>query len=84
VRDVYKISLDGKKKLKLSQQVGTNSATFSPNFEYFINTYSSATVAPTYTLNASKDGKQVKAIVDNLALTDKLKNTIYQLKNSLN
>jgi len=73
VRDVYKISLDGKKKVKLSQQVGTNSATFSPNFEYFINTYSSATVAPTYTLNASKDGKQVKAIVDNLALTDKLK-----------
>jgi dipeptidyl-peptidase-4 len=73
VRDVYKISLDGKKKVKLSQQVGTNSATFSPNFEYFINTYSSATVAPTYTLNASKDGKQVKAIVDNLALVDKLK-----------
>lgn len=73
VRDVYKISLDGKKKVKLSQQVGTNSATFSPNFDYFINTFSSATVAPTYTLNASKDGKQVQAIVDNLALEDKLK-----------
>ncbi len=73
VRDVYKISLDGKKKVKLSQQVGTNSATFSPNFDYFINTFSSATAAPTYTLNASKDGKQVQAIVDNLALEDKLK-----------
>jgi dipeptidyl-peptidase-4 len=73
VRDVYKINLDGKKKVKLSQQVGTNAATFSPNYDYFINTYSSATVPPTYTLNNSKDGKQVQAIVDNTALVDKLK-----------
>ncbi len=73
VRDVYKISLDGKNKVKLSQQVGTNAATFSPNFDYFINTYSSATTPPTYSLNNSKDGKQVKGIVDNTALTEKLK-----------
>ena len=73
IRDVYKISLDGKKKAKLSQQVGTNAATFSPDFTYFINSFSSATVPTTYTLNSSKDGKQVKAIVDNVALTDKLK-----------
>jgi dipeptidyl-peptidase-4 len=73
VRDVYKISLDGKKKVKLSQQVGTNAATFSPNFDYFINTYSSATTAPTYTLNSSKDGKQVQSIVENTALVEKLK-----------
>lgn len=73
VRDVYKISLDGKKKVKLSQQVGTNAATFSPDFTYFINTYSSSTVPMTYTLNSSKDGKQVQSIVDNTALLDKLK-----------
>lgn len=73
IRDVYKISLDGKNKVKLSQQVGTNDATFSPNFEYFINTYSSVTVPTTYTLNSSKDGKQVQSIVDNSALTEKLK-----------
>ena len=73
VRDVYKISLDGKKKVKLSQQVGTNAATFSPNFDYFINTYSSATSAPAYTLNSSKDGKQVQSIVDNNLLLEKLK-----------
>lgn len=73
VRDVYKISLDGKKKVKLSQQVGTNAATFSPDFTYFINTYSSSTVPMTYTLNNSKDGKQVQSIVDNTALLDKLK-----------
>ncbi|WP_298140427.1 S9 family peptidase [Flavobacterium sp.] len=73
LRDVYKISLDGKKKVKLSSQVGTNAATFSPDFTYFINTYSSATVPPTYTLNSSKDGKQVQEIVNNTTLVDKLK-----------
>jgi dipeptidyl-peptidase 4 len=72
LRDVYKISLDGKKKVKLSSQVGTNAATFSPDFTYFINTYSSATVPPTYTLNSSKDGKQAQEIVNNTALVDKL------------
>lgn len=79
IRDVYKISLDGKKKVKLSQQVGTNGATFSPDFTYFINSFSSATVPPTYTLNSSKDGKQVQSIVDNTALLDKLKK--YDLPN---
>lgn len=73
LRDVYKISLDGKKKVKLSSKVGTNAATFSPDFTYFINTYSSATVPPTYTLNTSMDGKQAQEIVNNSALLDKLK-----------
>ncbi len=73
VRDVYKIALDGKNKVKLSQQVGTNAATFSPNFEYYINTFSSATTPPIYSLNDSKDGKKIKGIVDNTALTEKLK-----------
>jgi len=74
VRDVYRIGLDGKNKVKLSQQVGTNTATFSPNYQYFINAYSSAVVPPTYTLNTAKDGKMVQAILDNTALLTKLKN----------
>ena len=73
VRDIYRISLNGKNKVKLSQQVGTNNATFSPNFDFFINTYSSATTPPTYTLNSSKDGKLVKGILDNGSLLEKLK-----------
>ena len=79
VRDVYKIGLDGKNKVKLSQQTGTNEATFSPDFTYFINTYSSAIVPTAYTLNSSKDGKQVQSIVDNTTLSDKLKK--YDLPN---
>lgn len=79
VRDVYKISLDGKKKVKLSSQVGTNAATFSPDFSLFINSFSSATVPPTFTLNNSKDGKLAQEIVNNTALAEKLKK--YDLPN---
>ncbi|WP_395053752.1 S9 family peptidase [Flavobacterium sp.] len=79
IRDVYKISLNGKTKVKLSQQVGTNSATLSPNFDYFINTFSNATIPTNYTLNNSKDGKQVQSIVNNDALSEKLKK--YNLPN---
>lgn len=71
-RDVYKISLDGKKKTLLSQQVGTNEATLSPDFSYFINKYSSVKTAPTFTLNTTKNGSLVKAILDNKALEEKL------------
>lgn len=71
-RDVYSIKVDGKSKVRLSTKTGTNSATFSPNFQYFINTYSSATSAPTYTLNDSKTGAVVKTIVSNEAVEQKL------------
>jgi dipeptidyl-peptidase-4 len=72
-RDVYKIGLDGKNKFRLSSKIGTSSATFSPNFEFFISSYSSATVPTTFTLNSSKDGKQVQSIVENEDLSEKLK-----------
>jgi len=73
LRDIYKISLDGKKKVRLSSETGTNSATFSPNFTYFINTFSSVTVPTIYTLNSATDGKQLQEIVNNNPLADKLK-----------
>ena len=72
-RDVYRISLDGKNKVRLSQNTGTNAATFSPNFQYYINTFSSASQPTTYTLNEAKAGKQVQSIVENDALAEKLK-----------
>ncbi len=72
-RDVYRIGLDGKNKTRLSQNTGTNAATFSPNFQYFINTYSSASQPTTYTLNEAKAGKQVQVIENNESLAVKLK-----------
>ena len=72
-RDVYRIGLDGKNKVRLSQYTGTNAATFSPNFQYYINTFSSAAQPTTYTLNDAKFGKQVQVIENNESLASKLK-----------
>ena len=71
-RDIYRIGLDGKNKVRLSKNTGTNAATFSPNFQFFINTFSSASQATTYTLNESKTGKEIQVIENNEALTAKL------------
>ncbi len=72
-RDIYKINLNGKNKVRLSKATGTNSATFSPNFQFYINSFSSATVPPTFTLNESKSGKLVQTIVSNESVLEKLK-----------
>ncbi len=71
-RDVFRIGIEGKNKLCLSDQTGTNSATFSPNYQYFINTFSSASQPQTYTLQESKAGKTLQTIVENKALLQKL------------
>lgn len=71
-RDVYSIKLNGSVKKRLSSATGTNSATFSPNFEYYINTFSSATSPSVYSLNEAKSGKEVQSIKKNDALLSKL------------
>jgi dipeptidyl-peptidase-4 len=71
-RAIYRISLDGKNKIALAKTTGTNAATFSPNFQYFINTFSSAAQPTTYTLNEAKTGKEIQVIENNKALSDKL------------
>lgn len=71
-RDVYAIKLDGSGKKRLSTSTGTNAATFSPNFQYFINAFSSSKNAPKYTLHETKTGKLIKTIVSNEALESKL------------
>ncbi|WP_044402381.1 S9 family peptidase [Lacinutrix sp. Hel_I_90] len=64
-RDVYSIKLDGTDKQRLSKAQGTNNADFSADFTYFINTYSSATTPPLYTLNDASNGDVIKTIKDN-------------------
>jgi dipeptidyl-peptidase-4 len=71
-RAVYSIALDGKNLQKLSAKPGTNHADFSADYTYFINTYTSATTAPVYTLHLSENGKQVREIKNNNALLSKL------------
>ncbi|RMB56770.1 S9 family peptidase [Dokdonia sinensis] len=67
-RGVYAVKLDGKKKQALATEAGTNSADFSADFTYFINSYSSTTIPWRFTLNSAKDGKEIKTIKDNQEL----------------
>ena len=71
-REVYKINISGTNKVKLSSKTGTNSATFSPNYQYFINSFANTQTPPVYTLNDSKAGKELKKIVSNEKLLEKL------------
>jgi dipeptidyl-peptidase-4 len=73
-RGIYSISLKGKKKKQLNSETGSNSADFSADFSYYINTYSSATTPPIYTLNDSKSGKQLREIQNNGSLEKTLEN----------
>ena len=72
-RGVYSISSSGNEKKELAVDAGTNSADFSSDFTYFINTFSSATTPNNYTLHKALSGKKVKDILDNASLATKLK-----------
>lgn len=71
-RDVYAININGKNKERLTKNEGTNSASFSANFTYFINAFSSAATPPEYTLNKASNGNLVKRIKDNDVLAQKV------------
>jgi len=77
-RDVYSIKLNGRNKKRLTKSEGTNNASFSADFSFFINTFSSATTPPEYTLNSSESGNLIKSIKDN----DKLAQTLSDYKTS--
>ena len=63
-RELYSIGLNGKKETELSSEPGWNAAQFSSTFDYFVNTYSAAGYAPTYTVY-DRNQKVVRAIEDN-------------------
>lgn len=79
-RDVYSIKLNGKSKKRLTQNIGTNSASFSADFTYFINTFSNATTPQEYTLHNSKSGKIEKQIKDNDNLVKQLEGYVMSEK----
>jgi dipeptidyl-peptidase-4 len=71
-RDVYSININGKNKKRLTTKTGTNNATFSKSFAYFINTFSNSNTANEFTLNNAKNGAVIKNIKDNNKLQDKV------------
>ncbi len=72
-RDVYSVSIQGTNNKRLTTETGSNSASFSSDFSYFINTFSSATTPYVFTLNEAKTGKVIREIKNNNALINKLK-----------
>lgn len=70
-RGVYSIGLDGNNKKLLSNEAGNNSASFSDNLNYFINTHSTTEMPPIYSLY-NAEGEMLKVIKDNSALKEKL------------
>lgn len=71
-RTIYAVGFNGKNKKRLTNESGTNSASFSNNLNYFINTFSDANTPTIYTLHNNK-GKQLKEILNNNNLLEKLK-----------
>ena len=78
-RSVYKIDAKGN-KTKLSTKEGTNSATFSTNFAYYVNRYSAANTPMQITVNETKKNRVLRTLQDNAALTKKLSALSYSPK----
>ena len=72
-RDVYSVGLNGKNKTRLTHETGRNTASFSEDYSFFINTFSNTTTPTKYTLVNASNGKVVREILNNNALVEKLK-----------
>lgn len=66
-RDVYAVQLNGRNKRVLTNKTGTNSATFSTSYKYFINQHSDANT-PYYFSLYNAEGSEVRMLKDNARL----------------
>lgn len=71
-RDVYSILKSGENKVRLTLQTGTNSADFSSDFTYFINTFHDTETPYVFTLHKAIDGKLIREIKNNTELKNQL------------
>ncbi|WP_395784210.1 S9 family peptidase [Aquirufa sp.] len=70
-RDVYQIQLNGSGKKLIAGTSGTNTATFSPDFSYYILTQSSAKSPSKFTLHNTKSGL-MRVLEDNATLASQI------------
>ncbi len=68
-RDVAAVSLDGKRKRKLSDKKGTNSASFSKGFQFYLNRWSDINTPTVFSVHRA-DGREVRVIQDNARLKE--------------
>jgi dipeptidyl-peptidase-4 len=77
-REVYSVNFDGTKMTPVAAKEGTNKATFSSDFSYYVHEFSSASQVPVYQV-LDKKGKLQYVINDNNYLKAKLAS--YKLPN---
>ena len=77
-RSICKIDAKGV-KTRLSARDGVNSATFSSNFQYFVNTFSNVTT-PAVVSICDEKGKQLSVLNDNSELQNRLQALQYPQK----
>ena len=70
-RSIYSIGINGKNKKRLNPSIGSNNASFSKNFQYFINTFSDVKTPTLYTLHKNS-GEKIKDIITNKNLKNKV------------
>lgn len=64
-REIYSISVDGKKKIKISKAEGTNDAEFSSDFSFVLLYHQSSVKAPSVGVYDTSKGNMLKEIVNN-------------------
>jgi len=72
-RHLYKVGLDGRNKIKLSEKPGWNSMNLSPDNRFYIHTHSSSYTPPTYSLRRA-DGSEIRILEENQGARQRLEN----------
>ena len=75
-RSVCRVDAKGV-KTNLSKLPGTNAATFSKNYAYYVLRHSSATTPTIATLHETKSGKELRTLQDNAQLRERLAKLSY-------
>lgn len=73
-REVYALTLDGKKEWTLSEKAGTNKAIFSKGYNYFLNYFSSSKTPEIVTVSDTKR-KHIRVLENNEALVALMDNS---------
>ena len=81
-RSVYKVDAKGVKS-RLSTETGTNSATFSSNYAYYINRFTNVNTPVVITIHQTRTGRALRVLQDNASLKTKLEGYAFKPKEFL-
>jgi dipeptidyl-peptidase-4 len=70
-RSVYSIDVKGK-KTRLSTLQGTNSASFSSSYAYYVNRFSNVNTPMRISIHETKTGKEIRVLQENADLQEKM------------